>query len=297
MPTDKLFTGQRLDRDTGLYYYGARYYDQGLGRFISPDIVVQNPGNPQTLNRYSYCLNNPLKYADPTGLDCVVFSGTGQDMTDYEMWQNELLATGWLSLGEDFAFFSDNSNGLNIEPRIDQIIGYLAEGHSDIKMFGFSEGSAALAIFGANLCEGVYSTGYEGLGKGFEYSLGQISSMVFFERPSGLLNGLIPGYDESRLNDLPGRLESRGIPSADVWVSSSLVHRVSDPTWSGISGTVDVSIGDKIKIGAAIAAGLTLGGMLGPGLGITAVSQSIDYLHGAVRCAEALVVARTIIER
>jgi RHS repeat-associated protein len=40
VPTDKLFTGQRLD-DTGLYYYGARYYDAGIGRFVSPDPVVQ----------------------------------------------------------------------------------------------------------------------------------------------------------------------------------------------------------------------------------------------------------------
>jgi RHS repeat-associated protein len=63
---DKLFTGQRLD-GTGLYYYGARYYDASIGRFISADTIVQSPGNPQTLNRYSYCLNNPLAYIDPTG--------------------------------------------------------------------------------------------------------------------------------------------------------------------------------------------------------------------------------------
>jgi RHS repeat-associated protein len=53
--------------NTGLYYYGARYYDPTIGRFISPDTVVQNYGAPQTLNRYSYALNNPLRYADPTG--------------------------------------------------------------------------------------------------------------------------------------------------------------------------------------------------------------------------------------
>ncbi|MBI2849753.1 MAG: RHS repeat-associated core domain-containing protein [Chloroflexi bacterium] len=66
MPTDRLFTGQRLD-GTGLYYYGARYYDPAIGRFISPDTIVQNPGNPQGLNRYSYVVNNPLRYTDPTG--------------------------------------------------------------------------------------------------------------------------------------------------------------------------------------------------------------------------------------
>jgi RHS repeat-associated protein len=66
LDTDKKFTGQRLDQ-TGLYYYNARYYDATIGRFISPDSIVQSLANPQTLNRYSYCLNNPLKYVDPSG--------------------------------------------------------------------------------------------------------------------------------------------------------------------------------------------------------------------------------------
>jgi len=66
VPTDKLFTGQRLD-DTSLYYYGARYYDAEIGRFISSDTIVPNPTNPQALNRYTYALNNPLKYMDPNG--------------------------------------------------------------------------------------------------------------------------------------------------------------------------------------------------------------------------------------
>ena len=66
LPTDKLFTGQILD-NTGLYYYNARYYDPTIGRFISPDIVTPDLNNPQSLNRYSYALNNPLKYNDPTG--------------------------------------------------------------------------------------------------------------------------------------------------------------------------------------------------------------------------------------
>ena len=67
VPTSKKFTGQTLD-DTGLYYYGARYYDPEIGRFISPDPIVQSYANPQSFNRYSYVLNNPLKYTDPTGL-------------------------------------------------------------------------------------------------------------------------------------------------------------------------------------------------------------------------------------
>jgi RHS repeat-associated protein len=66
VPMDKLFTGQTLDA-TGLYYYNARYYDAAIGRFISPDTVIQSMANPQCFNRYSYCSNNPLRYVDPSG--------------------------------------------------------------------------------------------------------------------------------------------------------------------------------------------------------------------------------------
>ena len=45
----------------------GRLYDPVLGRFLSPDNYVQMPDNSQNFNRYSYCLNNPLKYTDPSG--------------------------------------------------------------------------------------------------------------------------------------------------------------------------------------------------------------------------------------
>jgi len=70
LPTDKLFTGQRLD-STGLYYYGARYYDPAMGRFISADPLDGDLTNPQSQNKYSYVLNNPLRYVDPTGMFAV----------------------------------------------------------------------------------------------------------------------------------------------------------------------------------------------------------------------------------
>jgi len=63
----RYFTGQKLDEEFGLYYYGARYYWPGIGRFISPDSIVQAPTDPQSLNRYAYCRNNPVNLVDPTG--------------------------------------------------------------------------------------------------------------------------------------------------------------------------------------------------------------------------------------
>ena len=58
------YTGKEHD-GTGLLYYGARYYDPALARFITPDTVYDQ--GTQGLNRYSYALNNPFRYNDPTG--------------------------------------------------------------------------------------------------------------------------------------------------------------------------------------------------------------------------------------
>ena len=65
-PTHR-FNGKELDPETGLYYYGGRYYDPQISRLVSPDPFIPQPGNPQSLNRYSYTLNNPQNYIDPSG--------------------------------------------------------------------------------------------------------------------------------------------------------------------------------------------------------------------------------------
>jgi RHS repeat-associated protein len=67
MLTDKLFTGQRQIAELGIYHYQARFYSPKLGRFLSADTIVPSYANPQSLNRFSYVINNPLKYTDPTG--------------------------------------------------------------------------------------------------------------------------------------------------------------------------------------------------------------------------------------
>lgn len=61
------YTGHEMLTDFGLINMNGRMYDPLLGRFLSPDNYVQMPENSQNFNRYSYCLNNPLKYTDPSG--------------------------------------------------------------------------------------------------------------------------------------------------------------------------------------------------------------------------------------
>ena len=61
------FTGHEHLDAFGLINMNGRCYDPLLGRILSPDPDLQDPSNIQNYNRYSYCLNNPLKYTDPSG--------------------------------------------------------------------------------------------------------------------------------------------------------------------------------------------------------------------------------------
>jgi RHS repeat-associated protein len=66
--TEKVkFAGEIQDSSTGLYYIFARYYDPELGRFVSLDPQLGSLNSPLTMNRYVYCVNNPLRFTDPTG--------------------------------------------------------------------------------------------------------------------------------------------------------------------------------------------------------------------------------------
>ncbi len=70
------FTGKERDSESGLDYFGARYYGSALGRFTSADepLIDQEAGDPQSWNLYGYVRNNPLKNVDPFGLDCITTS-------------------------------------------------------------------------------------------------------------------------------------------------------------------------------------------------------------------------------
>jgi trimeric autotransporter adhesin len=78
-PTEHHFTGKERDSESGLDYFGARYYTSNLGRFMSPDpsgLAYADPTNPQSLNLYAYVANNPLTNTDPSGMECVWGDGS-----------------------------------------------------------------------------------------------------------------------------------------------------------------------------------------------------------------------------
>ena len=81
--TSRWYTGHVHDNlshnDLGLIYMNACFYLPGVGRFVSADTIVPDAANPQSHNRYTYVLNQPLRLVDPTGhyyydpaCDCMV---------------------------------------------------------------------------------------------------------------------------------------------------------------------------------------------------------------------------------
>jgi RHS repeat-associated protein len=70
--THQKFTQKERDNESGLDYFGARYYSSAQGRFTSHDPIFVSAKrliDPQRLNQYAYTRNNPLKFVDPDGMD------------------------------------------------------------------------------------------------------------------------------------------------------------------------------------------------------------------------------------
>ena len=78
--TTRGFTDHEHLDGVGLIHMNGRVYDPVIGRFVSPDPLIQDPENTQSFNRYSYVWNNPLKYTDPTG-ESVCYTHDGNSFT------------------------------------------------------------------------------------------------------------------------------------------------------------------------------------------------------------------------
>ena len=72
--------------DLGIYHYNARFYAPKLGRFLSADTIALGLENPQNWNRYTYTLNNPIKFNDPSGHRQCTTDSNGEWDKEEELW-------------------------------------------------------------------------------------------------------------------------------------------------------------------------------------------------------------------
>ena len=85
------YTGYQYDLSTGLMYAQARYYMPEVGRFISADAYKGTVTDPQSLNLYVYCRNNPVNAVDLSGFESIVVSG---GYAGYEAFRYMFIETG-----------------------------------------------------------------------------------------------------------------------------------------------------------------------------------------------------------
>ena len=83
----QFYTGKPLDAETGWGYFGARYYDPAIGRFLGVDAVDFIEGKLHTFNRYVYANNNPYRYVDPDGAAPITLEQLHQVNTAIQAYQ------------------------------------------------------------------------------------------------------------------------------------------------------------------------------------------------------------------
>jgi RHS repeat-associated protein len=87
---DRGYTGHEHLQGVGIIHMNGRLYDPKLKRFLSPDNYIQDMGNTQNFNRYSYVLNNPLMYTDPSG---EMYTGGGTETPNWGAGWGATIAT------------------------------------------------------------------------------------------------------------------------------------------------------------------------------------------------------------
>jgi RHS repeat-associated protein len=245
VPTDKLFTGQRLD-GTGLYYYNARYYDPTIGRFISADTIIPDINNPQSYNRYSYCINNPIKYLDPNGHDYLLVGGSGSTAAEMKEWKDMIVASGVLSEGEQVYTLYDNDpesvpfQMADVAPRYAQLDAWLSNptddaGNSvkvtDLKIMGHSEGAATTGTYIADWLDGSNKVSKSSAG----LLDTQLKGVFLLDCPTGISGDWVLNYDYTKLNDVGEKLTNRGIKAADIYNSCGPIHAARLSGWDNYS--------------------------------------------------------------
>lgn len=217
------YTGHEMLAEFNLIHMNGRVYDPVLGCFLSPDNFVQAPDNSQNFNRYSYCLNNPLKYTDPSGEYFLV---------------DDILA----------AFFGGTVNFLS-----NFVNGDVHSVGQGLSLFGIGALSGITALYSPMGAAAIVGVGNSIVNQGFTKGWGNIDWGGVFT--SGVTS-LTIGYLGSGLSSYISEY-TRGLTS---WISNGVVRSTFDGAVSGSIagfgfGTL-LSLGQGNNIGDAMKSGL-----------------------------------------
>lgn len=185
MKFDRGFTGHEHLEMFGLINMNARLYDPVLGRFLSPDPIVQIPEFTQSYNGYSYALNNPLSYKDPNGESLILIAA---------------IIGGWIGMGS--AMVSSDKSGWGLAG--DMFKGLFVGAAS-----GAAGAWAGGAIAGSITAGGFINGSLSGLAGGFSGGFVGCSGNAWLAGAgfgAGLKAGLVGGALSGAFSGLSGGL-------------------------------------------------------------------------------------------
>ncbi len=205
---DYKFTGKELDSETGLQYFGARYYDNAQGQFTSADPIflalgsgeLNNLEDPQFWNSYAYGRNNPYRMVDPDGQ---AFWDVVRTVARVERTVGNVLTLGAWGHAVDSANSAGarmSAEGVNVKT-VTNTVGAVALGTANVAASAFSTGAAlgsgAAALSGARLAASeTASIAGQSLKVGAKTSLGTVAKNA----PQK-----ITGFSEHAINRVIGR--------------------------------------------------------------------------------------------
>src|SRR6266513_235531 len=247
--TDRGFTAHEHLDEMNLIHMNGRIYDPVLGRFMTPDFIVQAPQNLQSYNRYSYVSNNPLMYVDPTG-----YWGFDLGFVSFHTDSNPVAAAVAIVVAiyapEISAYLGWTGGYIASSAGTTAIAGGLsaALGLSGPVASGILGGAMAGALLGGNLesaALGAFTGGaFAGVGDLWPSGLGNVAGHAAVGCASGLMSG--GGCGSGALSAGFGAAATPFISSWGI-VGGSVASAV-------IGGTASVLGGGKFANGATTAA-------------------------------------------
>ncbi|MBN1378215.1 MAG: hypothetical protein JXA04_03175 [Gammaproteobacteria bacterium] len=197
--TNRMFTGHESIPEVGLIHMNGRVYDPELGLFLSPDSVIQAASYSQNYNRYSYVLNNPIRYNDPSGhWVWFVVAAIGKMMA----WQ--AATTFWVTVAATFAYT------------------YVKTG--DVGLAFLATWSAAVAYGIGSSFQGMSSTGAY-IGKAFVHGItqGAVSEMM----GGDFRSGFVGGFAGSLMGPIAGKIDNIVLSTAVAAMVGGTVSELS----------------------------------------------------------------------
>ena len=246
------FNGKELDEETGLYYYGARYYDPKISIWLSVDPLAEKfPG----YSPYSFCFNNPLRFVDPDGraADDIVFRGKDNKELRIKTAGEDKVINVPFNVGSNKTI--DMGIG-NVDPNR-FVFGYTAQGDVGGSVGLGAQWGGEVSV--ANFTDNKYS------GYNYVYGGGHVNKTVGGQLSiSASLGGSVfVGYNDSKDPLNPSSFEGKSYSynvSADIKAIvgggisvagfSSVKNPFTEKGWKGFSLGVNVGVGASVNVGA-----------------------------------------------